>query len=559
MQQPKSGFHLGSAVSGFAIGAVLTFLAAVALVPTGETSRDTDRVSAVGAGDESFVEDSSVTDELADAAGGQASGGGTRTSGSTKSSKSSASGGSTATGSGGAAGTSGRAGGTSGGGSALAGGAGGTSGGTSGGTGGSGECAAGKNGGVTDTGVTATQIKLGATIAESGIAKSFLGEVRQGMEAQVKKVNRAGGICGRQLRVVYKDDGWVADTGNRYLENLINDEKVFALAVSPSSEGLNSASRGGLFRNTGVPVVGADGLNVTQFKDPLIWPVAAATTTTVNIMMKNAADRAAAAGTTLRPAVVYGKGYRFGIEGAYAANEAFKEVCGGCDGIPGYQNPLDSPTCKERFCGIAPEVGQYGNQVSTVKEACKIGTPDACNFMILLLEPKTAQDWMAVPGVLEPKDFQLRMAGPQPLFTFAFGQNCKDKCDELWLWTGYNPPLGEYQNSPKVAEYVSDLAAQSASADKYNQFTMGGYIGMGLLIEALKQVGPTVTRAALVEKLNSMAPYDTGLTAPLQWRPDARYANHSAQAFRIQSRNGFAGWVLQQEPVRDIWLGKHTV
>lgn len=531
------GFHFGSAFGGFAIGlaigAVATFLATVAVFPN---PSDNSRPQLVlGAGDGAGTKDLAEGDTYVDESGQVQT---------------------VPKGGVGAGGASGRAAGRAGGGSNLAGG--GTGGSSASGSGnGTTACAAGRNGGATDVGVTATQIKLGATVAESGIAQSFLGQVRQGMEAQIKKVNRAGGVCGRQLLVKYKDDSWKPDTGARYIQNLVEDEKVFALAVSPSSEGVDQAQRQGYFQAQRVPVVGADGLVRSQFKDPYIWPVAAATTTTVNIMMKTAADRAAAAGTQLKPVVVYGKGYRFGIEGAFAANEAYKKVSGG-QNIPGYENPLAAGGggCGQntRFCGISAEQGQYSSQVSIVKSAC--GTE--CNFMILLLEPKTAQDWMAVPGVPTPSSFAFQISAPQPLFTRDFARNCGDKCHGLWLWTGYNPPIDRYQSRPQVAAYVSDLKAQSASADEFNQFTMGGYLGVQLLVEALTQTGPNLTRVALIDKLNSMAPLDTGLSVPLEWRTDARYANHSAQAFRIEALNGFSGWVLQQEPTRDVWLGQHT-
>jgi ABC-type branched-subunit amino acid transport system substrate-binding protein len=184
--------------------------------------------------------------------------------------------------------------------------------------------------------------------------------------------------------------------------------------------------------------------------------------------------------------------------------------------------------------------------------------------MILLLEPKTAINWMGTTGAPRPKDFNFTqnsrggIGAPQPLFTYNFARGCGDACDGMWLWTGYNPPIDRYQSNPAVATFKSDLKAQSASADEFNQFTMGGYLGMQVLIEAIGQTGPNLTRAALVDKLNSMAPVDSGLSVPLQWRPNARYANHSAQAFRIEARQGFSGWVLQQGYLRDKWLGEHT-
>jgi ABC-type branched-subunit amino acid transport system substrate-binding protein len=570
----KQEFNVASALTGFAIGAVVTLLATIAILPSGSGGRGGGRTLlgtgggaggggyAAGAaadldldsielaeGEQLAIDDTTGEVVVVDASGevvrtvdpgpaapsgGGAGGGGDEV----------------AVGDGGGS-TGGRTGSgvqVGGGGS----GGGGSSGGGGGGGGAGGSCAAGANGGATDTGVTATEIKLGATVAESGIAQSFLGQVRQAMEAMKNKVNRAGGICGRQLRIVYKDDGWDPQRGAGFIQNLVEGEKVFALAVSPSSEGLNQASAQGYFAKQGVPVVGADGLNVTQFKDPMIWPVAAATVTTIDVMMKNAYDRGAR-----HPAIVFGNTYRFGVEGAYAANAAWQKLTN--SDIPGYKNPLAAGggSCENRFCGVSAGQGQYGNQVSTLNTACNSG--DRCDFLVLLLEPKTAQDWMAVPGVKQPKDFAKGMGGPQPLFTFGFGRACGDRCAGMWVWTGYNPPIEQYRNQPAVSAYMSDLKGQSASADEFNQFTMGGYVGMQLLVEALKQTGPNLTRGALVQKLNSMAPLNTGLTtAALQWTAGSRYANHSAQAFEMQARNGFTGWRFVQPPIRDPWLGQHS-
>ena len=549
----KNEFNFASALSGFALGAVVTLLASVAVLPAADDGGGGRGLVplAVGAGgagvdpgdlelgegeqlalDESgntvVVDDSgSVVRTVSGGGGGGSDAGGGATGG-------------------------GGTGGVAGSGVSVGGGAGGTSGG-SGGEGGAGS-GDGCRGGATDVGVTESEIKLGATIAETGIARSFLGEVRQAMEAVRNKVNRTGGICGRQLVIKYKDDAWSADTGARYIQNLVEGEKVFALAVSPSSEGLNQASNQGYFKAQGVPVVGADGLNVTQFKDPMIFPVAAATITTVDVMMKNAWDRGAR-----NPAIVFGNTYRFGVEGAYAFNATYKKLSGGKD-IPGYKNPLASGGggCTERFCGVSSTEGQYGPRVSSLNSACS--EEPKCDFLLLLLEPKTAQDWMSVPGVWTPSQYEKAgMAGPQPLFTYDFGRNCADKCAGMWMWTGYNPPIEQYASSPAVKTFVADLKAQSASADHFNQFTMGGYVGMQVLVEALKQAGGELTRAKLIETLNSMAPINTGLTTtPLSWRADARHANKAAQAFEVQSKNGFTGWRFKQPPIVDPYLGEHT-
>jgi hypothetical protein len=125
------------------------------------------------------------------------------------------------------------------------------------------------------------------------------------------------------------------------------------------------------------------------------------------------------------------------------------------------------------------------------------------------------------------------------------------------VWTGYNPPIGQYGASPAVSDYTKELKAQSSTADINNQFTLGGYIGMKLLVEALDRVGPDLARSKLVETLNSMPALTTGLTNPagLRWTTQERYANHSAQSFRIDYGNRFNGFQPAAAYTRDPWLG----
>jgi hypothetical protein len=286
----------------------------------------------------------------------------------------------------------------------------------------------------------------------------------------------------------------------------------------------------------------------TQYSDPFIWPVAAATTTTLHVMMQDAWNRGAR-----HPAIVFENKYRYGVEGAFEFDQAFKRLSGA--DIPGYYDPLSggAGACAGRFCGIPGGQGQYGNQVNALNSACDAAPK--CDYLVLLLEPKTAQDWMAVPGVRTPADFAPGgMGGAQPLFTYGFGHNCGDKCAGMRVWTGYNPPIEQYASAPAVSTYVNDLASESAKADQFNQFTEGGYLGMELLVEALKEVGPNLTRARLKAKLDSMV-FDSGLANRLTFLPSKHYANGAAQAFEIKSRNGFTGWRFTQDYITDPWLG----
>jgi ABC-type branched-subunit amino acid transport system substrate-binding protein len=415
-------------------------------------------------------------------------------------------------------------------------------------------CAAGRNGGATDVGVSATSIKFGATVVETGIGAAFLSEVRFGMQAVVNKVNAAGGVCGRNLQLVLKDDGWRADTGNLFIQNLVKQEKVFALAVVPSSEGLRVASTNKFLRREGVPVVGTDGMLVHQYTDPVIWPVAASTITAMHVIAKHAYDQGAR-----DFGIVYDANYHFGIEGAFAFNAEVKRLTG--KDIRGYSNPLTgSRQCNGAFCGVQAGQSSYNTEVNRFNEACGPAANPECHFAMFLLEPETALRWIAQGGAETLRTVKEgysgpRFGGPQPLFNRGFGSNCGQACDGMWVWTGFVPPIDEFERLPALAAYREDLRRTNSTADPTNSFVQGGYLGMTLLVEALKAVGPNLTRRSLMATLDALR-LDTGLSRPLAWAPGKHFANECLIGFSIQSAGGFSGFARRSEFICDHSSGR---
>jgi ABC-type branched-subunit amino acid transport system substrate-binding protein len=362
------------------------------------------------------------------------------------------------------------------------------------------------------------------------------------MTAVQNEVNAAGGICGRQLDLVLKDDGWEAERGFQFIRNLVEGEEVFALAVVPSSEGLRVASTQRYLRDRGVPVVGTDGMLISQYTDPVVWPVAASTITAMHVMAKEAADR----GRT-KFGIVYDSNFRFGVEGAFAFNEAVKRITG--QDVPGYSDPLSAPRCRERFCGIKAGQPSYQTDLQVFRSACQ----GSCDYVMYLLEPQTAQTWMEGGG-LQAKE-GIDVAGPQPLFNRSFASTCGAKCHNMWVWTGFLPPIGPLRNNPAVARYLSDVGQTNAQTDVENSFVVGGYIGMKLLVQALQDVGPDLTRARLIEALDAVT-LDTGLSKPLTFRAGNHFANQCMMAYSIQSRPSFAGFRQETDFICDPWPGE---
>ena len=80
-----------------------------------------------------------------------------------------------------------------------------------------------------ENGVTPTEVTLGMCNVLTGPAAALGTGIRKGSMVYFDKVNKAGGVNGRKIRVVSYDDGYepkntVAQTGK-----LVNDDKVFAL------------------------------------------------------------------------------------------------------------------------------------------------------------------------------------------------------------------------------------------------------------------------------------------------------------------------------------------
>ncbi|MDT7571112.1 MAG: hypothetical protein QOE05_1286 [Actinomycetota bacterium] len=409
-------------------------------------------------------------------------------------------------------------------------------------------CNSSNNGGSTDRGVTATKIELGATVVQSGIGASFLGPVRVALEAVRNDVNRAGGICGRQLNLNLVDDGWDPTRGFQFIQNLVQDKKVFALAVNPSSEGLRIASGQKYLARTKTPVVGSDGMLNSQYQDPWIWPVAASTVSTMHIMAADACTRL----HKKNFGIVFDTKYHFGVEGAYAFNAAVKR-CTGAD-IPGYLDPSSGGRCDSstRFCAISAGQTAYDAENKGFNDACfaaSSGHPQ-CDFVALLLEPNEAKNFLR-----NGTTAQVQLGLAQTLFTRDFASTCGTICDGAMVWTGYNPAIEEFANLAAVRTYVSTVRSASPDVDVLNQFLVGGYAGMRLLADALAKVGPNLTRDRLAATLDSMD-YDGGLTTPLKWRPGNHFANSSMHAFSIQFKGGFNGFRSVTGWIRDPYLGQ---
>jgi ABC-type branched-subunit amino acid transport system substrate-binding protein len=80
-----------------------------------------------------------------------------------------------------------------------------------------------------EDGVSATEIKIGMANAVTGPAAGLGLQLRAGAQAAFDKVNAAGGVHGRRLRLVALDDGYDPQRAAAATRTLIETDPVFAL------------------------------------------------------------------------------------------------------------------------------------------------------------------------------------------------------------------------------------------------------------------------------------------------------------------------------------------
>jgi ABC-type branched-subunit amino acid transport system substrate-binding protein len=143
------------------------------------------------------------------------------------------------------------------------------------------------------------------------------------------------------------------------------------------------------------------------------------------------------------------------------------------------------------------------------------------------------------------------------LFSERVGQDCVllvgSACDGLLAWTGFTPPITPFTGDPDVAEYDAAMGGSTNAA------TTGAYVAAKVLVAALRQAGPNLTRATLRRALDDLT-FTSGLASRLDWGPRLpvdRVANLSARAVRMTVSGGtFRGWTDAGTGwVRDPWPG----
>jgi ABC-type branched-subunit amino acid transport system substrate-binding protein len=362
--------------------------------------------------------------------------------------------------------------------------------------------------------VSATRVELGLTLARSGPQQATGSDVQAGIEAAQKRINDAGGVCGRHLEIEFRDDGDSPAIGPKYLNDMAG--QIFAIPVEPSTETLNTFILSGDAEKARIPIVGTLGQTSAEFHSNWAWPVSPSQDRIGRVFART--EYGAGARTF---GTVFAKNYlSFTLAARSYDAEVLRLTTHHIDGYNSQDN------CQRRFCGVAADQPAYGTQ----QRDYYADAPDATAY---LLDSSTALTWIATAGGLDH-----RRDGAPTLFTRDFAIKCQSPCDGMHVW---NPYLSVVDSAdPAVKQYVDAMRDANPESDAYNSVAEGAYSGMLLLADAMARVGVDLTRAKLQSVLGSQT-FEPGLTVPIRYAL-SHDGNRCLRSYTIRYEGTFGGW-----------------
>lgn len=320
-----------------------------------------------------------------------------------------------------------------------------------------------------EDGVSATEIRLGMSNAQSGPASALGTGMKKGAEAFFRKLNAEGGIHGRKVSLVSHDDGYEPDRAVANTEKLIQQDKVFSLfgyVGTPTSTAVLP-----LVGKSDIPYV-APFTGAEFLREPLnknVFNVRASyfdeTETLVDYLFNTLKLKKIA---TFVQDDSYGAAGNSGVVKALRKRDSAPVAKGTYT-----RNTVDVDAGLEEIKKAAPEA------------VIMVGTYKACAAFV-----KKAKS-----SGFNPKFLNVSFVGTAALIK-ELG------ADGEGVIISQVTPLYTDASVPVVKQYQADMKAAGASELDYT--SLEGYIGAKVLSEALKKAGKELTRDGLRSALSSL-------------------------------------------------------
>jgi ABC-type branched-subunit amino acid transport system substrate-binding protein len=354
-------------------------------------------------------------------------------------------------------------------------------------------------GGATDVGVTANSIKVGHIGIYSGPVGSFGDDLSYAGRAKLQEINDTGGVNGRKLDVLVRDDAWDGTKGMNAMRDLVEREKVFAICCIMSVNTSDPATP--YLDEKKVPHIGADGWGEPQYKGQWTFPVSASAVTEAHMLAKWQAQNQQAK----RVAILY----------------------------------INNPTGRAYVKAYDEVIHKFGGEV-VFSQPATFDDPGTTTF---IAQART-QNIDTISTYLDPGIFtrMVREAAaqnykPKNAFSGAAGLYFQ-------VTPNFTGPNGEGtiaathwetndQDTPGLRAYKATVEKYYPKID-HSTWTKAGYVGATIFGNLLKSLGLEVTRQRLKDAADRLTNFDSGLGPHLSWSPGHHRANKTIYLAQIQ-------------------------
>ena len=354
-------------------------------------------------------------------------------------------------------------------------------------------------------GVTDTEITIGITGPLSGPAAAW-GTIALASEAYAKHVNDQGGVHGRKLKIVLKDDGY--NPGRAVANFNEMKDQVFAVIGTVGTAVLNANK----------DVVAEAGL-------PLVFPLG-----NVQVFAKQPKEKVR---TVFQAYPDYTDEAEFIVTQAAKLEKVKKVALFGqnddygklaLDGVKkGLAKLPDVKLVAEVFYEVTDR--ELGTQALKMKES----GAEAVIFY------STATH---AAGLIK----EMAKVGYRPKIFASFTLYDRDTMFRLLgdLWEGaYFNATQALHGEPPADRYIEIVTKIDPKLKGREGFCVQGASDVAILVEGLKRAGRNLTREGFVKAMESIQGYtDGGLTAPINFGPDRHHGYNTVRLMRAGKVGG---------------------
>jgi len=351
-------------------------------------------------------------------------------------------------------------------------------------------------------GVTATEIRFGIAAPFSGPARELGREMKLGIDTAFNRINDAGGVEGRMLRLIAADDGYEPTRTLEAIKQLYEKDQVFGFIGNVGTPTAAVAVPYALERRT--LFFGAfTGANVLRNDPPDRYvfnyraSYAEETDAVVHYLIKLRRLQP-------RQIAVFAQQDSYGDAGFAGVARAFRSL-----------GASDSAILRLNYKRNTVDVDDAVNQLKTQKPAIKAVVMVATYRAAAKFIEKTRDLY---PGMIYTNvSFvgstalaeELALLGPR----FATGVIVTQVVPAV---AGYSSMVLEYKNA--LAKYFPGEAPDYVSLE--------GYVAANVLVQALKRTGPQLDTEKLIDNLEAMRNLDLGLGTGLNFGRAEHQASH---------------------------------